>query len=843
MPKNRFKIGTGRWLFLLIILFIIISILFFLSYREVKRNTINEFNKQQMILAEQAAAGITEFFSNLTNEFEFLVNINDVTALNENGKKILVDYLKKKKPVLSSISRIDSSGKLTWLTPYNKKLIGTDISYQKHIKYLLENQIPTLSDVFVAVQGYRAIAFHYPILKNGKFHGSIALLINFEYISKRYLENIAIGDAGYAWVLSRDGVMIYDPVPGLSGVSIYETLSSYPEVIKISELMMKGEKGTSTYNYDRLKKEQIGMTIKHAAYTPVSIMNTHWSIAVATPEYYIISNVQGFKNKSIIIMLLFLAIGVVFMYFANRNIVLSNEILTSKKNEAFLKAQEENLRITLNSIGDAVIATDKTGVITRMNPAAKKITGWNFSESEGRPISEIFNAADRVKGINCDNPINHILQKNERIDLLNDINLTQKNGSVAEVSGSFAPIFDSSENIVGSILVFRDITEKNRITEQLHQAQKMDIVGQLAGGVAHDFNNMLSGIMGSAELLRYEAGENPKLKKYIDIILESAKRSANLTSQLLAFSRKGKTVSTPVDIHELIIAAIDLLERSIDKKITITTRLSAINSCTAGDPALLQNAILNLAINARDAMPEGGTITISTSDVILDYDTIRHNSLNAEPGPYIEIDVSDTGNGIPEDIIQKIFDPFFTTKPAGKGTGLGLSGVYGTVKDHKGIVTVYSEPGEGTIFKIYLRQSDQIPLIADDTKNLIARGSGCILVIDDESIIRNTAHGILTAAGYEVILAEDGITGSEIYEAEMNKISLVVLDMIMPKLSGIETFRKLKSINPEVKIIFASGFNNEGSVQDILKSGAKGFIQKPYMLSEFTKLVDEVIRS
>jgi PAS domain S-box-containing protein len=585
------------------------------------------------------------------------------------------------------------------------------------------------------------------------------------------------------------------------------------------------------------------MTVKHAAYTPVSIMNTHWSIAVATPEDYIISDVKGFKNKSIIIMLLFLAVGIVFIYFANRNIILSNEIQNSKRNEAFLKSQEENLRITLNSIGDAVIAADKNGLITRMNPAAEEITGWNFNESKGRPISEIFITFDRERGVKCQNPLDQVLKKRDKIDLLNVINLLQKNGTVIEISGSFAPIYDSHDNPVGVILVFRDITEKNRIAEQLHQTQKMDVVGQLAGGIAHDFNNMLSGIMGSAELLSHEAGDNPKLKRYIGVILESARRSANLTSQLLAFSRKVKTVFTPVDIHGVIRAAIDLLERSIDKKIYITTRLSAENSFTIGDPALLQNAILNLSINARDAMPDGGTISISTSDVVLNQETINHNSLPLDPGNYIEIDVSDTGHGIPKEILPRIFDPFFTTKPVGKGTGLGLSGVYGTVKEHKGAVIVYSEPGSGTIFKIFLPRSDHTPHKSDDPVNQITKGSGCILVIDDESIIRNTAHGILTAAGYDVLLAEDGITGTEIYKTDINRISLVVLDMIMPGISGKETFQMLKLINPEVRVIFASGFNNEGSSQEILTSGAKGFIQKPYMISEFTRLVDEIIRS
>jgi two-component system, cell cycle sensor histidine kinase and response regulator CckA len=324
--------------------------------------------------------------------------------------------------------------------------------------------------------------------------------------------------------------------------------------------------------------------------------------------------------------------------------------------------------------------------------------------------------------------------------------------------------------------------------------------------------------------------------------LLSAKRASNLTSQLLAFSRKGKIISTTVNIHDLITAAIELLERSIDKKISIIKKFNAVNAFTNGDPALLQNAILNLAINARDAMPGGGTITVSTGSIILDSELIKINSFNIDPGRYIEIDVTDTGKGIPKEILSRIFDPFFTTKPAGKGTGLGLSGVYGTVREHKGVITVYSEPGTGTIFKIYLPQSDEVSGTGKQPENFITPGSGCILVIDDESIIRNTAQGILQAAGYDVILAEDGISGIEIYSAEMERISLVVLDMVMPKISGFETFSRLKTINPDIKVIFSSGFNNERTVQDLLNSGAKGFIQKPYLMSEFTKLIDEVIR-
>ena len=843
MINKKFIFEKIKWPAFLFFLLSVILLLFFLSYIDVKSNAVAEFNKQQMILAEQAATGINEFFETLEDEMKFLVNMYDVTELNENGQKILLDYFNNKKPILSSISRMNTEGKLIWLIPYNEKLIGADISYQKHVQHVLKTQTSTISDVFLAVQGYRAIAYHYPIIKNGKFMGSMALLIDFRYISKKYLDNITIGETGYAWMISRDGIILHIPNQNLIGYSVYDKFGGFPEMIKTSESMMRGEKGTSDYRYDHVRDESVNLKLKHAAYTPVNILNAHWSIAVATPEDYIISNVQGFRNKAIIIVLLFIGIGFVFIFFARKNILLSNEIENRKKNEIILKAQEENLRVTLNSIGDAVIAADKNGNISRMNPAAEEITGLSFSAAEGKSILNIFSNIDWSIGQKQNNPFELVLLKGEKNVQFHDIMFNRKDGSCLEISGSYAAINDITDSILGSVLVFRDVTEKNKIEKQLHQAQKMDVVGQLAGGVAHDFNNMLSGIMGSAELLSYESGENSNFKHHIEIIIESARRSSVLISRLLSFSRKGRTISSNIDIHELIKSAIDLLERSIDKKIKIITSLDAENSFTVGDPALLQNAILNLSINARDAMLDGGKILISTSNIYMDEDLIRQYSLSIESGHFIEVKVSDSGSGISKDIINKIFDPFFTTKPAGKGTGLGLSSVYETMKDHKGGVAVQSEPGAGAIFRLFFPRGDANSGNVKIPVSSIVKGSGCILVVDDEPILRETMQKILVSAGYTVILAEDGISAIDIYKLEKERILLVILDMIMPKMSGSETFLELMKISPEIKVIFSSGFNNEGTTQDLLNSGARGFIQKPYQIADFTSLVYDVIHS
>jgi signal transduction histidine kinase len=318
-------------------------------------------------------------------------------------------------------------------------------------------------------------------------------------------------------------------------------------------------------------------------------------------------------------------------------------------------------------------------------------------------------------------------------------------GSLIHRAGEVLNVISSavSVNIGGDqcfAVMLTDITDERRLQEQLHQSQKMDTVGHLAGGIAHDFNNMLTGILGSAEVIKKSAEEsgNDEIREYIDIVIDAAGRAAELTSKLLAFSRRGKAISTTIDVHDSIRSAIMLLKRSIDKKIEIVDNLTAERHSIVGDPSLIQNAFLNIALNANDAMPDGGKMVFASAVVHLDDEFIRKYP-SVSRGDYIEIQISDTGTGIAKDILPRIFDPFFTTKPVGKGTGLGLSAVYGAVTMHKGTIAVYSEEGVGTVFKIYLPLEDRIAGTADDESREIKYGKGRILVIDDESIIRNAA--------------------------------------------------------------------------------------------------------
>ena len=416
--------------------------------------------------------------------------------------------------------------------------------------------------------------------------------------------------------------------------------------------------------------------------------------------------------------------------------------------------------------------------------------------------------------------------------------MRRKGGEVLTVLFSGVKLDISGKPFVLSAVM--DISEQKRLQSQLLQSQKMDVVGQLAGGIAHDFNNMLAGIMAAAELLKARLPNDEKNGKLLNTIIGATLRSADLTRELLSFSRKASAVSSPVCIHDTITAAMSLLERTIDKKIQLSSRLTDGNPVVVGDHTQLQSALLNLGVNARDAMPDGGRLTYATVRKTLDDASCRALGLALDPGQYLEISVSDTGVGMPPEVREHIFEPFFTTKGVGKGTGLGLAAVYGTVACHHGGISVQSEPGVGSVFKLYL------PLAEDDAgcaanDNEPITGTGGILLVDDEEILRDIGRELLEGLGYTVFLAEDGVRALEVYGARRSEISLVLLDMIMPNMGGRETYLRLRELNPDINVVFCSGFNSEGTGDELLALGARGFVQKPYNRYELSRAVAEAM--
>jgi PAS domain S-box-containing protein len=507
---------------------------------------------------------------------------------------------------------------------------------------------------------------------------------------------------------------------------------------------------------------------------------------------------------------------------------------------AALEKSEENLRITLHSIGDGVIVTDTKGIITIINPIAESLTGWSDHSAEGKKVSDVLIIKNPETGEQVLYSADSFEEYQHKTKLLRNKVLVAADDTEKIISESVSLVKNKNNEPVGAVIVFRDITEYQKLEDELRQSQKLESIGQLAGGIAHDFNNMLGAIMGSAELLLIHLKKDDLLKNYGETILSASEKAAELTHKLLAFSRKGKIKNEPVDVHKSIDNVITLLQRSIDRRIEIVFSKKAEQSVVMGDNTLIENAILNIGINSRDAMHEGGIIRIITDNIFLDAKFCEISPFKLNPGNYIEIKILDNGSGIPKDIQKKIFEPFFTTKEQGKGTGLGLSAVYGTVKEHSGMIKLESEVGEGTAFTILL------PVVEDECETGISderytyKGEGMVLIVDDEKLIRESAANLLENMCYNVLTAENGKEGIEIFTKNRESISLVILDMIMPKMGGKETFLKLREINPSLTVILSSGYARDKAVQELLDSGAAGFIQKPYRSSELAYILMEI---
>lgn len=539
----------------------------------------------------------------------------------------------------------------------------------------------------------------------------------------------------------------------------------------------------------------------------------------------------------------FLSMGVAFFFFLAFVPVLLSYALSVKRKASELRGKnlelqksEENLRITLNSIGDGVIVLNSEGKIVTMNPVAEKITGWSLYDALDLELSGILNISDHSTGEGI----------TDFLCVINNcgvsgvyFSIVSRDGTERIISGNGSSIVSPEGYYIGSVIVFRDVTEQEKLQNELRQSQKMESIGQLAGGVAHDFNNMLSAIMGSAELISLMS-DSEEIKGSTDIIISASKKASDLTHKLLAFSRKGERKNEFFDIHKCIKNSIALLGRTVDRKIAIELYLEAELSVVTGDDILFENLILNVGINARDAMPEGGIFKIETFNIKYDKEFCEKSSFDIDPGTYIKIILSDSGSGIPLEIKDKIFDPFFTTKQQGKGTGLGLYTVYGTVQAYRGLVTLESEEGKGTEIAISLPVSTSTVTKGENIKKEEHSGSGLILVVDDEQMVADALASILRSMGYTVLIASNGREGIELYRENQDKVKFVFLDMIMPVMGGAETFEELKKFNPEIAVIVVSGYTGDSSAKEMLKKGVLNFLYKPYDYAEIVKILNKL---
>ncbi len=498
---------------------------------------------------------------------------------------------------------------------------------------------------------------------------------------------------------------------------------------------------------------------------------------------------------------------------------------------------QRRLAAAVEQAAEAVVITNSRGIIEYVNPGFERMTGFSGKEVLGEPTSLL---RDYENDPSVYEGLQNILATGENWS--GNLSNRRKDGTIYQENLAVSPVRDGHGKITNFVAIKRDISQEIALQRQLLQAQKMEAIGTLSGGIAHDFNNLLQVTMGFSEILLQDKEESDPEYADLEKIIEAARKGAELVQSLLTFSRKVEPNPSPVKLNRHIRQLGKMLGRTIPKMINIELNLADDLDMINADPTQMEQIIMNLAINARDAMPDGGTLGLETRNVTLDTVFCQRHP-GARPGEFVMLHISDTGHGMDTDTLQHLFEPFYTTKELGRGTGLGLAVVYGIVEQHGGYIACESQPGLWTSFRIYL-PATRIEKEPQSKKTAIkpAVGTETILLVDDEEFVRNLAERILSKAGYTVLMASNGREALEMFRKEKHKISLVILDLIMPEMGGKQCLEELIKINADLKILVISGYSGDRPCPQAVE-GAAGFVSKPFKVRDLLNEVRNALDS
>jgi two-component system cell cycle sensor histidine kinase/response regulator CckA len=522
-----------------------------------------------------------------------------------------------------------------------------------------------------------------------------------------------------------------------------------------------------------------------------------------------------------------------------------HDVTERRRAELALRGSEEKFKLLFEESPSGIAMVDTEGFLLEANTCLLKLLGLGREELIGKKFMEL------VAGFGLDSR-EQIANFRERLAgglPMNELTFVTPGGGRTTISVQSSTLMREGR-AAGVLYIVNDITERKRagekqkkIEEQLRQFQKLEAIGQLSSGVAHDFNNLLGGIMGHAELLKMNLDPESPLLRHPEVIISSCEKAADLTRQLLSFARKAPVEFQKIDLNAFLKQVVGLMDRTIDRRIEIVTNIPDEPAFIFGDRNQLENALLNIAINARDAMPQGGHLNITLKTVDLKKAVLADEHFEVAEGLYALISIADAGTGMSREIKERIFEPFFTTKEVGKGTGLGLASVYGCVKQHNGYITVQSQEGKGTQFNLYFPIAGSGGPAASQKSEILVHGKGTLLVVDDEPVFHEILTKIFTGLGYGVRCCAGGAEAVEYYREHASGIAVVILDMNMPKMSGLQCFRRLKEINPGVRVVVSSGYGDNIDRAALKEGGVNAFIQKPYKAAELSMKIAELVNA
>ncbi len=533
---------------------------------------------------------------------------------------------------------------------------------------------------------------------------------------------------------------------------------------------------------------------------------------------------------------------------ADGEVVALEGLVIDVTEQRFAQQAHRLLATAVEQGAETIMITDTTGTIQYVNPSFERITGYSYEEAIGKTPA-ILNSG-KQDGVFYD----ELWRTIRRGDVWSGHFINKrKDGTLYRQEATISPVRDESGALTNLVSVGRDVTREVELEEQLRQSQKMEAIGQLAGGIAHDFNNLLTAILGNSEMLLANMDEADERRPDLDEIRQAGMRAAALTRQLLAFSRRQLMEPAVLDLNEIVVNVTKMIERLIGEHVELALDLAPELGQVNADPGQIEQVIINLAVNGRDAMPGGGKLLIETMNAELDEAYVGGHA-PAQPGRYVALAISDTGEGMDELTRSRIFEPFFTTKESGKGTGLGLSTVYGIVKQSNGYIWVYSEPGQGTTFKVYL---PRVELAADVSETAAATGSGSegdslaaasssngnetALVVEDDEGVRAVVRKTLEANGYFVVEARSAAEATRLAQNHKGPIDFLITDLIMPETSGRDLAQTIGALRPDVKVLYMSGYSDNVVLRHGMLSPDMEFIAKPFTQQKLLEKVREVL--
>ncbi|MBW2610523.1 MAG: PAS domain S-box protein [Deltaproteobacteria bacterium] len=832
---------------------IIITIIYlaFLSHKSFKKTMVSYTYEHLLNVAKSTARSVEAY---IIKHMETLHSVAKYPFFEDHfiDREILKDVYDLHKKEVEAVYLLDSHGIILHRYPSKEDIGGkTEVNLPERpdIAYFLKEHKPFISEVFHYESGKNVVFIAEPIFRKNRFMGIIGWTVSMDNLSKRFIQPVKVGKRGYAWLMDKDGLTLCHPNCMMVGEDLLKMWKKFiPEQYwadyeKFLKKMTRGEEGVEIYDIAWEEKERIVKETKLVGYAPVHIGNELWSTGISMLYYEISGPINSHAinliGLSVLVIALFGTGGVVLFRTQKRRAELETESKYLKEIAASaeaLRKSEIRYRTLFESATDAIFILSIDGRPLAVNRAACDQLGYSREEMMRLSPEDVL----------MENP-------DERLRLIDDLkklgqivyekSLLRRDGSIVPVEESARLIEFAGETAI--LIIARDISErknaeeeKKRLEAQLIQAQRMEAIGTLAAGIAHNFNNLLMGIQGNASIALIDTDSNHPHYKHLKNIEKLVQSGAKLTGQLLGYAREGRYDVRPISLNQLVKEVSETFGTA-KKEIRFHYDLAEDLFGIKADRGQIEQILMNLFVNAADAMPDGGDLFIQTMNVT--HENMTDRPYIPKPGNYVLLTVRDTGIGMDKKTMKRIFEPFFTTKGLARGTGLGLASAYGIVKAHSGYIDVDSEKGHGTTFSIFLPSTTKAVKEEIESTSVFLKGGETILLVDDEDMVIEAGEQILPKLGYEVLLARGGQEALELYRQNHDKIDMVLLDMVMPDLGGGETYDRMKEINPDVKVLLSSGYSIDGQAKEIMDRGCDGFIQKPYTLKKISGAIREVL--